>query len=462
MSTYTTQLSTIINQATQHRDDLSIDQRIEIGRQHLFDFDYPMFDDRYKPVFERHFIENFYDREIGFETEFLFKRRLKNWLQLNMGYYSKLFESETLKFDPFINSKVDVTHTKKNDETSKTDKNYGETNSRDISDFTVTDEDTTKDTEKGVTGSTTDDTQTQVDTSVTSDTDTTLDGNTDTTMESKTNGETTYNTDTTKDIDTDNRTESDMTGNTTGTTDGTSNTNENTTSNESTDSTREEDEFDRNLHSDTPDSRLSITVNGTDNSISGDGEGSAGYASDITEKRGFENEKSNSNTNASSDTKTDTTTHDETSTDSTQNQVTTETGSQDEVTNESERGTSSDTTTGSENESKTESGTEKTTGTTSETGTKNEQGTTTEDTEIAEKGTKDETVDRTIGESGKRDFDEVVDGNINSLEDFIQHRVGKIGVQTYSKMLMEFRDTFLRVERECFEEIESRLFMLVY
>src|SRR5699024_9011634 len=134
MSTYTTQLKTIINQPTKHINHITLDQRIELGRQKLFDCDYQMYDETDKPEFERHIIENFYDKEIGFETEFLFKRRLKNWLQLNMGYYSKLLESETMKFDPFINSRVDVTHTKKNDETSKTDRNYGETNSRDTID----------------------------------------------------------------------------------------------------------------------------------------------------------------------------------------------------------------------------------------------------------------------------------------------------------------------------------------
>lgn len=486
MSTYTTQLKTIINQPTQHINDLTLDQRIEVGRQKLFDFDYPMFDERYKPVFERHFIENFYDKEIGFETEFLFKRRLKNWLQLNMGYYSKLFESETMKFDPFINSRVDVTHTKKNDETSKTDRNYGETNSRDTIDGTVTDEGTSKDTDRGLTGRTTDnttkgvtgnitnDTNTQVDGTSNDTTDTTLDGTTDTHMQSKSDGTTTYDTDSTTDRDTATHSQSDMTGNTTGTSDGTSNTTDHTTGSESTTGTRKEDEFNRRLHSDTPDSRLSITVSGTNNSISGDGEGSAGYASDITEDKGYENESTTGQSDTETDSKTDTTTHDSTVTDSTQNQITDGTETEDILTNEKERGTSSDTTTGSENETKNETGNQTSTGKTSETGSKNEQGTTQEDTTItetgtqkedvvtAEKGTKHETVDRNIGESGKKDFNEFTDGNINSLEDFIQHRVGKIGVQTYSKMLMEFRETFLRVERQCFEEIEGRLFMLVY
>src|SRR5699024_4389923 len=192
--------------------------------------------------------------------------------------------------------------TKKNDETSKTDRNYGETNSRDTIDGTVTDEGTTKDTDRGLTGTTTDnttkgvtgnitnDTSTQVDGTSNDTTDTTLDGTTDTHMQSKSDGTTTYDTDSTTDRDTSSHSESDMTGKTTSTSDGTSNTTDHTTGSESTTGTRKEDEFNRKLHSDTPDSRLSITVSGTNNSISGDGEGSAGYASDITEDKGYENE----------------------------------------------------------------------------------------------------------------------------------------------------------------------------
>lgn len=53
------------------------------------------------------------------------------------------------------------------------------------------------------------------------------------------------------------------------------------------------------------------------------------------------------------------------------------------------------------------------------------------------------------------------DGTINETEDYIQSRSGKIGVQSYSKMLNEYRDSFLRIENKIFEEMQQ-LFMLVY
>lgn len=39
---------------------------------------------------------------------------------------------------------------------------------------------------------------------------------------------------------------------------------------------------------------------------------------------------------------------------------------------------------------------------------------------------------------------------------------GKIGDQTYSKMLMEYRETFLRIEKQIFAEMRKELFMTVY
>ncbi len=51
----------------------------------------------------------------------------------------------------------------------------------------------------------------------------------------------------------------------------------------------------------------------------------------------------------------------------------------------------------------------------------------------------------------KRDF----------VEQFTYERVGKIGVTNYSKMVMDFRKAFLRIERDCFQEMEQ-LFLGVY
>ena len=119
LSSYTTELRTYIESFSQYQESLSYKEKIEIGRTKLFDFDYPIFDLSYKKVFETHIIRKFYNREIGFETEGLFKFNLETWLNINMPYYNRLFESEMLEYDPLINSEMNVKHTQKNERKQK-------------------------------------------------------------------------------------------------------------------------------------------------------------------------------------------------------------------------------------------------------------------------------------------------------------------------------------------------------
>jgi hypothetical protein len=107
MASYTMQLREYIESWSEDNiDNMKTRDVIEAGRTKLFDFDYPIFDPAYKNVFETHFIRNFYMREIGFETEGLFKFYLETWLLINMPYFNKMFESELLKFDPLSNANV--------------------------------------------------------------------------------------------------------------------------------------------------------------------------------------------------------------------------------------------------------------------------------------------------------------------------------------------------------------------
>lgn len=95
-------LRVIIEQASQG-ENLSFDEQIEKGRQSLFDFSYPFHKEELRKEFETHFIHNFYFREIGYETEQLFKLRLRNWLNLNMPYWNKIIESDNLINEPLVN-----------------------------------------------------------------------------------------------------------------------------------------------------------------------------------------------------------------------------------------------------------------------------------------------------------------------------------------------------------------------
>lgn len=88
---------------------------IEEGRKRLFNFSYPIYDQDYKKVFETHFIRRFYMKEIGFETDDLFKFQLETWLLIHMPYFNKLFESELLVFDPLKNTDMKVSQNRTTD-----------------------------------------------------------------------------------------------------------------------------------------------------------------------------------------------------------------------------------------------------------------------------------------------------------------------------------------------------------
>lgn len=257
MASYTMELRNYIEAFSQDTETMSHRDRIEAGRSKLFDFDYPIFDPAYKKEFETHFIRNFYNREIGFETEGLFKFKLENWLVINMPYFNQLFKSELLAFDPLLNMKIDESSNKKADKDSKSNS--------------------------------------------------TQDG----------------------------------TGHNTGKTDN--------------DGSLTTDNFEREINSDNPDTRLALTAN--------DGEGLIEYASSIREQ----NQNNKSDSSSTSTQTSDSTNH---------------------FTSDSET-------------------------------------------------------------------------TLNENEDYIASRVGKIGDVTYSKMVLEFRQTFLRIEKQIFNEM-NELFMLVY
>lgn len=115
MSSYTMTMADIVDDYTRGYPFNNVREKIEYARNQIFDFDYPFFDQSYKKIFETNIIRRFYMREIGFETDGLFKFQLETWLLIHMPYFNKLFESEMIKYDPLINSKLDVTHNKEKD-----------------------------------------------------------------------------------------------------------------------------------------------------------------------------------------------------------------------------------------------------------------------------------------------------------------------------------------------------------
>lgn len=339
MAAYTMQLREIIEHYTQYDKNLKQKERLKKGIEAMFkEIDYPIFSESYRDTFQENFVRYFYFREIGFETEYQFLFRLESWLKLNMPYFNKLFETESIKYDPLTNIDVKV--------------------QQDVNRENTTDNTMTSTGEK--TG--------HVDSRGNSITD----ANDSTTNEQETN------------------TKNSGTSKVTASSDGTSS-NKNTSSSDSTDIN-----FDKKLYEDTPDGRLSITDGLESSSIE--------YATNITEDKG---KRTNKTTGTSNDNGT---THDE----SIQNGQTSDTGNV----------TTDGTTSGKQH---------------SETDT------------TASHDSKENSVDKIVGN---------VFGTGN--ENLVNRKTGKDGTQTYQSMILELRETFIRIEKDIFEEMNRELFMLIY
>lgn len=344
MATETLQLRTYIENFTLLEANqetgipYSMEERIEIGRKQLFDFDYPFFDEDYKPIFERNFIEYYYTREIGFETMGLFKLRLRSWLRRNMSYYNQLWESTEIVFDPLENSRRTIkslkeTLTDRKDDTLK-----------DVLDKNKTDIDSTSTT------------QSQMD------------------SESVSSGTTLTNT--TSSTEESSNSQIDDSG--------------------SIDTTTSGENFNRELSSDTPDSRLQMTTNA-------DGSGVIEYASNIQENKGTDSQTSNQES------------------DNTQTQ--TQSGKTD---------------TGGQSQSQTD-------------------GTVTDDSSsqtesVAQQG---QNFEGTRAETGN------LQSNISDVEDYFYETSGKLGVTTYSSMMMQYRESLINIEQMVLDAMQE-LFLLMY
>ena len=126
MSTYTTELRYILESyagLVSSTEYPSIDKVIEKARAKLFDFNYPIFDEKYRSHLESLICLHYYRREIGFETVGLFKMYLERTMKEIMPYYNQLYNSQLLKFNPFYDVDLTRDHVNKHngEETYKSD-----------------------------------------------------------------------------------------------------------------------------------------------------------------------------------------------------------------------------------------------------------------------------------------------------------------------------------------------------
>lgn len=104
--------------------------------------DYPIFDESYREQLNNKIIQHYYFREIGFETEALFKNRLNQKMNEIMPYYNQMYESSKLVIDPLSTIDLEEVFSKKSkstgegtSSTSGTGNNTSNFNSTDTTDY---------------------------------------------------------------------------------------------------------------------------------------------------------------------------------------------------------------------------------------------------------------------------------------------------------------------------------------
>lgn len=107
MAKYTTELRTLCEgyayQKQGNEIPIPVETVIDTACEYIFDFDFPIWNEDYRHTLEKKIIFHYYTREIGEETENLFKFRLQSTLLEIMPYYNKLYESADMEFNPLRN-----------------------------------------------------------------------------------------------------------------------------------------------------------------------------------------------------------------------------------------------------------------------------------------------------------------------------------------------------------------------
>lgn len=121
MSKYTTELRYICESITglsESKGYNDINEIVEKAVPLIFNFDFPIFDENYKPTLLKKIVKHFYTREICEETYGLWKLRLENKLNEIMPYYNKLYETTIYNINPINDTDFTRIYTKDNDDTN--------------------------------------------------------------------------------------------------------------------------------------------------------------------------------------------------------------------------------------------------------------------------------------------------------------------------------------------------------
>lgn len=465
MSKFTTEVRFICETAnglTESQGFTSIQNILSTAAPTVFDFDFPIFDENYRLPLEIKILRHYYTREICEETVGLWKLRLADRLNMIMPYYNKLYESELLKFNPFYD--VDLTTIHKKDFNGNEDTRRDGTGSEYGID--------SKDKRSSINGEVVEGvklTNISHDESENKD-DISKNGNrnTDTktaAVNTRTNNETIKANETHDDtnigstnaINNSNNTSSESHDDTTiGSVENNGSNSSITNTNNETVNIDTSDKWD--LYSDTPQGGIDGIENATSgiaglgyltnarnnkdeslNKSNGNGNTTASGEEKKNEESFSKNDGSKSTTNTQNENNTE---ENFSKTDGSKNSISTTSG---EVTDEG-IGTNKVVDSNAENENRI--------------GTSEKSGFSKADKETIGNNNST-TIDNVEGfNSVKRESKDNQTVDINNTEEYVEHIVGKQGIRSYSKMLEEFRSTFLNIDKMIIDELSDLFFGL--
>lgn len=115
MSLYTTEVRYICETLANYDESQGykrVNDIVEAAAPQIFDDEFPIFDESYRPILEAKILKHYYTREIGFETVGLWQLKLNTKMNEIMPYYNKLYNSELLEFNPLYTVNLKKGHDK--------------------------------------------------------------------------------------------------------------------------------------------------------------------------------------------------------------------------------------------------------------------------------------------------------------------------------------------------------------
>ena len=443
MSKYTVEVKNICEQYYQNDPENALipfgfdnlDTIITYAAPKVFNFDFPIFDESYRLPLEKQIIRHYFTREICEETVGLWKLRLQDKLNLIMPYYNQLYLSELIKFNPLYDIDLSRNRNTTGDSDIKTNKttdgysNAVENTERDES-VTRNGSESTVGNQNGLKVSENEYARNNSEVTQGSETgesgsDVSTNRNNSSVSEDSENSEKSTNSNTTSATTSEGFDSTDTSANS-----------------ETHSSGRRNDTSDKwDMYSETPQGGL----------------GGVSDESYLTTARHNSDEsgstEDNNQTNESEGHTTNSTGASETGTE-TNVGVEKNSYSRDKSETANENSTSKEENEYSKTNTNSSNGTEKYDSSGSESNQINES------RETTSSGGEDKNVSGVSNRNVRENTNEDVSTSVNNTEQYIEHVVGKQGVGSFSKYLIEFRETFLRIDQMIIDELSPLFFGL--